>query len=311
MSILYPGALDTSTQLPQPTAGQFVNSPSHAGAHDNLSLATIAIETKLGTGSSTPSGTNLLISTGTGSSSWSKASPTGTIVGTSDSQTLTNKILTSPTINAPTITNATITQDAIVGFTNANNGTLYGISVTSSKINASALADGSITTAKYADSSVTSDKVSAGFCVQQVYTNFTEVATGTTLIPLDDTIPQNTEGDQYMTQAITPKSTTNILVIDASLLIANSAAAYNTIAALFQDATASALAAVAQYGPAAGSAQLLRVRYMMVAGTTSSTTFKIRAGANTAGTTSFNGIGGARLFGAISKSSFVITEYKV
>jgi hypothetical protein len=32
------------------------------------------------------------------------------------------------------------------------------------------------------------------------------VATGTTLIPFDNTPPQNTEGDQYMSQAITPSS---------------------------------------------------------------------------------------------------------
>lgn len=50
------------------------------------------------------------------------------------SQTLTNKILTSPTINAPTITNASITADALTGFSVANTGTIYGISVTAAAI---------------------------------------------------------------------------------------------------------------------------------------------------------------------------------
>lgn len=130
----FPASLDTTTQLPQPTAGQFTNSPSHAGAHTNESAAIIALETKMGTGAATPVANRLFTGTGTGTSDWSKVSPTGTIVGTSDSQTLTNKTLTSPTINSPTITNATITTDSITGFSASTTGTIYGISVTSGAI---------------------------------------------------------------------------------------------------------------------------------------------------------------------------------
>lgn len=132
MATNFPGSLDNSTSLPYPTALTARNSPSLAGGQDNQNDALIAVETKLGTSSSTPSGSNLLISTGTGTSAWTKAAPTGTIVGTSDSQTLTNKILTSPTINAPVITNANITADTLTGFTSANNGSIYGIGVTGS-----------------------------------------------------------------------------------------------------------------------------------------------------------------------------------
>ena len=38
-----------------------------------------------------------------------------------------------------------------------------------------------------------------GIVVQTVHTQDGEVATGTTNLPFDDTIPQNTEGDEYMT----------------------------------------------------------------------------------------------------------------
>lgn len=70
---------------------------------------------------------------------------TDTLVTLTATQTLTNKTLTSPTVNAPIITNATITADSYAGFTNANNGSIYGISITGSAIqSSSAFADGII-----------------------------------------------------------------------------------------------------------------------------------------------------------------------
>ena len=54
----------------------------------------------------------------------------------------------------------------------------------------------------------------AGMCVQIQSTQTGAVATGTTVIPLDDSIPQNTEGDEYMSLSITPSDASNILIID-------------------------------------------------------------------------------------------------
>lgn len=152
-----------------------------------------------------------------------------------------------------------------------------------------------------------------GTCVQIAQNVTTAVATGTTAIPRDDTIPQITEGTEFMTQAITPRSATNLLVIESLAYVAQSAVA-TLASALFQDATANALAVgVAAWPDAAslGTPLMVATRHTMVAGTTSSTTFRIRIGTNGGGTVTFNGSAGTREYGAITKSSLVIREYTV
>lgn len=152
----------------------------------------------------------------------------------------------------------------------------------------------------------------AGSVVQVVNTQTGAVSTGTTTIPLDDTIPQNTEGDQYMTLAVTPTSATNKLRITVVAVAANDVAGGTLIAALFQDSTANALAAVSQgFSDANNRGVNLKLEHYMTAGTTSATTFKVRIGCSAAGTTTFNGRNGARLFGGVAASSITIEEIKV
>lgn len=146
--------------------------------------------------------------------------------------------------------------------------------------------------------------------VQRVSTQTGAVATGTTTIPNDDTIPQNTEGDQYMTLSITPKSATNILVIEHIGVYSTSATGNADLTvALFQDSAANALAAVIDISNIATGQNVRVLKHIMSAGTTSSTNFKIRAGAFTSGTTTFNGNAGARKLGGVMASSLTITEY--
>lgn len=174
----FPGSIDNGTTLPNPTAGSATNSPSHAGLHTNENTAIIAIEGKLGTGSSTPSGTNLLGSTGTGTSAWSYPAPAGAIVGTTDTQTLTNKTLTSPVINAPNITNATITTDAITGFTTSNSGTVYGVPIssgvltTANTVNGLSLVNSSVPAGAIVNGSLTSTQIATnGVAANNLATN--------------------------------------------------------------------------------------------------------------------------------------------
>lgn len=144
--------------------------------------------------------------------------------------------------------------------------------------------------------------------VQQVVTTSSgAVATGTTTIPFDDTIPQNTEGDEYLTRSITPKSATSKLVIEVELCASTSVIS-GVIVALFQDSTANALAARYSYLDTAFGRDTITLRHVMTSGTTSATTFKVRAGMDNAGTLTVNGSNAARIFGGVLASSITIYE---
>jgi hypothetical protein len=150
----------------------------------------------------------------------------------------------------------------------------------------------------------------AGSVVQVVNTQTGAVATGTTAIPYDDTIPQITEGTEFMTLAITPTSATNKLKIEVVFNAANSGAARHTVA-LFQDSTANALAAVNVVPPNAGNEFPACFTHYMTSGTTSATTFRVRCGTHSGDTITFNGSSGARKLGGVLASSITITEIKV
>ncbi len=146
--------------------------------------------------------------------------------------------------------------------------------------------------------------------IQIVNTQTDAVATGTTQIPNDDTIPQNTEGTQFMSLAITPTSATNKLKIDVVVNIANEEN-MDVIVALFQDDTANALAAVAQYTAYGNHPHVVNFTHYMTTGTTSTTIFKVRIGAGFGSwTTTFNGISGVGYLGGVCVSSITITEIR-
>lgn len=130
-STLYPGAIDDSSTLYQPGPGDLMNSVDHAGLHDNVDVAVIATQTKLGTGSSTPVASTVLRGTGTGTSAWGQANLTTDVTGTLPvanggtgvtSKTGTgNAVLSnSPTLSAPTMTSATLTGGTITTPTISN-----------------------------------------------------------------------------------------------------------------------------------------------------------------------------------------------
>ena len=81
----------------------------------------------------------------------------------------------------------------------------------------------------------------AGHVIQHAYNQTGAVATGTTNFPEDDTIPQITEGDEFLTQAITPKSASSTISIEVHIFYSQSTGTRSGCA-LFKDSGADALA---------------------------------------------------------------------
>lgn len=150
----------------------------------------------------------------------------------------------------------------------------------------------------------------SGLDIQRVNFQTGTMATGTGTIPTDNTIPQNTEGTEFMTLAITPTSATNKLIIVVTFE-GSSSLNNAVIAALFQDSTADALASGWQGSIATGTVMTITFSHTMIAGTTSATTFKVRVGGSSASTITFNGSGSAAFLGGTLASSITITEQTV
>lgn len=164
----------------------------------------------------------------------------------------------------------------------------------------------------FEDSIILSRHLGAGMVAQEVIAPYTDFATGTTLIPYDDTIPQNTEGTQFMTCSITPKSATNTLIVEAKAYLTSNTGSRHLTGAIFRDSAANAVGADVEWTGGASEAHKLVVGAgNIVAGSTAPTTFKFHAGADGAATITFNGLAGARRYGAIAKSWIKITEVRV
>lgn len=131
----------------------------------------------------------------------------------------------------------------------------------------------------------------------------------TALIPVDDTIPQITEGTEFLTVSITPTEATSKLLVEVSMPI-TATAAVNVVGALFRDAAPNALAATTRYIPANAQINQITLRTMVEAGSTAATTFRVRAGAGTAATIYMNGMSNARYFGGVFNASITVTEIK-
>lgn len=149
----FPSSIDS---IPQPSSTSPTNNPGAAEVSTAQTNAIVAIETKVGTGASTPVASTLLRGTGTGTTAFAQANlttdvtgtlpvanggsgattltgivkgngtsamtavtaPSGTIVGTTDTQTLTNKTIAAASNTISGLTNSNLSGSA--GITGAN-----------------------------------------------------------------------------------------------------------------------------------------------------------------------------------------------
>ena len=139
-----------------------------------------------------------------------------------------------------------------------------------------------------------------GKLLQIVHGSNASVSTTTTTLPNDDTKPQNTEGGEVVTVAITPANASNKLFITSNIQMTKNSGSHAGYIALFQDTTADALACAWGTSDTANNGNSHSLTHVMTAGTTSATTFKMRGGYVNAGTVTFNGeSGGAKLNGTL------------
>lgn len=153
--------------------------------------------------------------------------------------------------------------------------------------------------------------ITSGKLLQQIVSSSSAYSTGTGQIPFDNTKPQNTEGIEYLTATITPSNSSNILLIEADVIVGVLPGGTVVIGALFQDSGANAIAATAETLSNADYSILnVTLRYRMTAGTTSATTFKVRIGTSSSTTMYFNGdpSTAAGIFNGACSSILTVTE---
>lgn len=143
--------------------------------------------------------------------------------------------------------------------------------------------------------------------VQSKRTSNSLYGTGAVLMPYDDTIPQITEGDEFMSVSITPTSSPNVLATEAKGLYQNSNSAVQMTQAIFRDAVSNALAANGAFYTTGGGGMDLSTNVKVKAASISTSTISVRAGGNIAGTTRFNGQT-SRIYGGVANSYVQVEE---
>ncbi len=131
------------------------------------------------------------------------------------------------------------------------------------------------------------------------YFSTTYNGTNTSVIPMDDTIPQSNEGKSILGGVnLTPASACDFFDIEGQINIASSVPS-EIVCSLIRDAAADAIQATWDYAPTADKPICARFHFRLQAGSTAQRTFDVRVGASQAGTVTYGGSAGSRKLGGV------------
>lgn len=136
-------------------------------------------------------------------------------------------------------------------------------------------------------------------------------ATGTDLVPDDDTIPLESEGDVYLTQLFTPTSAANVLECAVQGYFSNTGGGQGVMS-LYSDQDGSTNALASSRNQFNATSVLFGpwcILHRMLAAVTVETSFTMQFGSGTAGTNTFNGTSGSRKIGGALNSYIIIKEF--
>lgn len=139
------------------------------------------------------------------------------------------------------------------------------------------------------------------------YTTYTSYSS--TQIPYDNTIPQITEGNEFITASITPTASGNKIYFEALLHLRSSDTFDGGAIAMFVDSTANALAVTQVQFVGLSSPMPFLVRGEFTTTGTTALTFRVRAGSSNAGKTWYiNGDNSTRMYGGVLTSYIRLIE---
>jgi len=155
----------------------------------------------------------------------------------------------------------------------------------------------------------TYSNISENGMVNSVMRSYKDVATTTTTIPLDDSVVQHTEGEQFMVLAIVPTQAGKKIRVEAQLQLSHSIAGAQLIVAGFNNSeTESVAVGFATQKESTNVSVRVPLMWDFIATSNAEVIFRIRAGSSAGGTTTVNGQTGARLFNISDKSFIKVTE---
>ena len=154
-----------------------------------------------------------------------------------------------------------------------------------------------------------------GTLINSSFTRYTTAVSSSNSIPADSTKPQNTEGSQTATAAITPSNSSNLLRITATTNIHKGTSSAYAVMCIFRDSDSDAMASQMFGIDNSATPQAGTIMCQVTAGSTSSTTFKLRIGTESGAYASNQGAAGTALagvnYGGTLGNSILVEEIKV